>query len=105
MKGRVGKPTKSKGHMGLLIIVGAPKKLGAPLGGGKPKARADKLARGGPPDKWIQEAIKNPGAETKAAKKAGMSTHAYMEKHKHDTGKAGLRARSGLTLSKLAKNK
>ncbi len=51
--------------------------------------------------KWIQKAIKHPGVEKAAAKKAGMSTHAYMEKHKHDSGKAGSRARLGLTLSKM----
>jgi hypothetical protein len=52
---------------------------------------------------WIAGAIKHPGAETKAAHKAGESTHEYMEKHKHDSGKAGKRARLGLTLSKLNK--
>lgn len=50
---------------------------------------------------WIQGAIKHPGAEKRAAAKAGMSTHAYMEKHKHDSGKSGSRARLGLTLSKM----
>lgn len=52
---------------------------------------------------WIAGAIKHPGAETAAAKKAGMSTHAYMEAHKNDKGTAGKRARLGLTLSKLRK--
>lgn len=51
---------------------------------------------------WIAGAIKHPGAEKRAAAKAGMSTHAYMEKHKHDSGTAGKRARLGLTLSKMA---
>lgn len=51
---------------------------------------------------FIQKAIKHPGAEKKAAAKAGMSTHAYMEKHKHDSGTAGNRARLGLTLSRMA---
>ena len=41
---------------------------------------------------WIAGAIKHPGAETAAAKRAGMSTHAYMEKHKNDPGTAGKRA-------------
>lgn len=54
---------------------------------------------------WIKGAIKHPGAETRAAKKAGMSTHAYMEKHKDDPGTAGKRARLGLTLTKMAKGK
>lgn len=47
---------------------------------------------------WIQGAIKHPGAEKRAAKKAGMSTHAYMEKNKGKGGKAGARARLGLRL-------
>ena len=53
--------------------------------------------------KWIQRAIKHPGAEKRAAAKAGMSTHSYMEKHKGDSGTAGKRARLGLTLSKMHK--
>ena len=73
--------------------------------GAMAKARMDKKARGGHVKKFIQDAITHPGAETKAAKKAGMSTHAYMEKHKHDSGTAGKRARLGLTLSKIAKHK
>lgn len=55
------------------------------------------------PKKWIQGAIKHPGVEKKAAKKAGMSTHEYMEKHKDSPGKAGKRARLGLRLSGMAK--
>ncbi len=54
---------------------------------------------------WIQDAIKHPGAEKATAKRAGMSTHAYMEKHKGDSGKAGARARLGLRLSAMAKRK
>jgi hypothetical protein len=54
---------------------------------------------------WIKSAIKHPGAEKKAAEKAGMSTHAYMEKHADDSGKAGSRARLGLRLSAMAKHK
>lgn len=50
---------------------------------------------------WIQSAIKHPGAEKRAAKKAGMSTHAYMEAHKNSPGTAGKRARLGLALSKM----
>ena len=55
--------------------------------------------------KWIQGAIKHPGAEKAAAKRAGVSTHTYMEEHKHDSGTAGKRARLGLTLSGMAKKK
>lgn len=56
-------------------------------------------------DHWIQGAIKHPGAEKRAAKRAGMSTHAYMEEHKDSPGKAGARARLGLRLSSMAKHK
>jgi len=52
---------------------------------------------------WIAGAIKHKGAETAAAKRAGMSTHAYEEKHKDDSGTSGRRARLGLTLSKMKK--
>ena len=50
---------------------------------------------------WIKGAVKHPGAEKRAAAKAGMSTHAYAEKHKGDSGTSGKRARLALTLSKL----
>ena len=55
-------------------------------------------------EKWIAGAIKKPGSETAAAKKAGMSVHAYAEKHKHDSDKAGKRARLALTLEKLPRH-
>jgi hypothetical protein len=47
---------------------------------------------------WIEKAIKHPGAEKRAAAKKGESTHEYMEDNKHKGGKAGARARLGLTL-------
>ena len=52
-------------------------------------------------EKWIQGAIKHPGASTRAAKKAGMSVGAWAEKHKGDKGVAGKRARLALTLRKM----
>lgn len=52
---------------------------------------------------WIAGAVKHAGAEKASAKRAGMSTNAYMEKHKGDSGTAGKRARLGLTLSKMHK--
>jgi len=52
---------------------------------------------------WIKGAIRHPGAETRAAKRAGESTHDYMEKHKNSGGVAGKRARLGLTLSRMSK--
>ena len=50
---------------------------------------------------WISKAIKHPGAERAAAARAGMSTHAYMEKEKNAPGTAGKRARLGLTLERM----
>lgn len=47
------------------------------------------------------EVIKHPGAERNAAKKAGMSTRAFMEKNKNAPGKEGKRARLGLALEKM----
>lgn len=52
---------------------------------------------------WIAGAIKHPGVEKAAAKRAGETTHAYMEKHKNDSGTAGRRARLGLALSRMRK--
>jgi len=52
---------------------------------------------------WIKGAIKHPGALTAAAKKAGESTSEYEEKHKHNSGKTGQRARLALTLKNLKK--
>lgn len=50
---------------------------------------------------WIKDAIKKPGAERNAAKRAGESTHQYMEEHKDASGKAGARARLGLRLEAM----
>jgi hypothetical protein len=52
---------------------------------------------------WIAGAIKKPGSETASAHKAGMSVQAFAQKHKHDSGKAGKRARLAITLKKLHK--
>lgn len=51
--------------------------------------------------KFIQSAIKHPGALTKAAKKSHMSNSKYEEEHKHDSGKAGQRARFALILKHM----
>lgn len=55
---------------------------------------------------WIKGAV-NPahkGMEQRAAKRAGESTHAYMEQHKHDPGAPGARARLGLRLEGMHHN-
>ena len=48
--------------------------------------------------KWIQGAIKHPGALRRAASKSGMSTSAYAHKHASDSGTTGKRARLAITL-------
>jgi hypothetical protein len=50
---------------------------------------------------WIEDAIRKPGAEKKAAKGAGMNTGDYAETHDEDSGKAGRRARLAQTLMNL----
>ena len=55
--------------------------------------------------KWIKGAIKRPGALTKKAKAAGMSTQAYARKKKGASGRTGRQARLALTLAKLRKKK
>jgi len=50
---------------------------------------------------WIKGAIKHPGAMTAAAKRAGETNAEYEQQHKHDSGKAGRRARLALTLKKM----
>lgn len=48
--------------------------------------------------KWIQKAVKHPGAMTEAAKREGVSNSEYIAEHKHDSGKAGQRARFADTM-------
>jgi len=54
---------------------------------------------------WIKSAIQNPGATTRAAKKAGESVGEYAQEHKGDSGTAGKRARLAITLRKIAKKR
>ena len=51
--------------------------------------------------KWIQGAVKHPGAFRKAAQTHGESTHAYAEKEKDAPGRLGRRARLALTFEKM----
>jgi hypothetical protein len=53
--------------------------------------------------KWIKAAIKRPGALTKRARAAGMSTMAFAKKMRHAGGRVGKQARLALTLRKLPK--
>lgn len=70
-----------------------------PIDGAAPPDRLDRAprAKGG----FIKGAIRHPGAFKAQAQHAGMSTTAFAEKHKHDSGKTGSRARLALTLNKL----
>lgn len=55
--------------------------------------------------KWIQSAIKRPGALTRKAKRAGMSTTVFARAHAKDKGTTGRQARLALTLAKLRRGK
>ena len=55
--------------------------------------------------KWIQSAIKHPGALTRKAKRAHMSTGAFARKMAGKGGTTGRQARLALTLRKLGKGK
>ena len=51
------------------------------------------------------EVIKHPGALRRAAARAGQSTQAYAQAHKHDSGKTGARARLAITFSHMRGDK
>lgn len=51
--------------------------------------------------KFIQSAVKHPGAMTAAAEHEGVSNSEYEQEHKHDSGLAGERARLAITLKGL----
>jgi hypothetical protein len=44
--------------------------------------------------------VRHPGAATRKAKAAGLSLHAWEEKHKHDKGRTGKQARFPLIAAK-----
>lgn len=51
--------------------------------------------------KFIQKAIKRPGALTRRAKAAGMGVQAFARAHARDHGLVGQESRFALTLNKL----
>lgn len=55
------------------------------------------------PKHWIKGSIKHKGAATRAAKEEGLSVPEWAEKHKHDSGVTGERAREALTFEKMHK--
>lgn len=65
------------------------------------KARRSRSAGGG--KRWIKEAISRPGALTRKAKAAGMTTMSYARKMRHAAGRTGKQARLALTLRKFHK--
>lgn len=57
-----------------------------------------------PDHHWMSHLkIRHPGIFSAAAKRAGMSTHAYAEKEKGASGKTGKRARLALAFEKARK--
>jgi hypothetical protein len=67
-----------------------------------PKATAKSKSTG---KKWMQKAVKRPGALSAKAERAGMSVQAYAQKHKHDSGVTGEEARFAVTAKKVAKKR
>ncbi len=57
------------------------------------------------PRKWIQSAIKRPGAFTAQAKRAGESVGEFAREKQHAGGKTGRRARLAMTLRRMAKRR
>lgn len=55
--------------------------------------------------KWIQSAIRKPGALTRSAERADMSPMEFAREHRGDPGTTGRRARLALTLRKLGKRR
>jgi hypothetical protein len=51
--------------------------------------------------KWIQGAIKHPGALTKKADDAGESVGVYAREHEHDSGITGKQSRLAMTLKHM----
>lgn len=69
--------------------------------GGSPKSRLDRKSRAsGGSNKWMQHLDIKKGAMTEAAKREGVSNAKYEQEHKHDSGKAGKRARLALVFKK-----
>ena len=67
------------------------------------RARKSRSTGGG--KKWIQAAIKRPGALTAKAKAAGMSVMAFARAKRRAPGRLGKQSRLALTLRKIAKRR
>jgi hypothetical protein len=55
--------------------------------------------------KWMQSAVKHPGASTAAAKREGVSLGAWAREHEHDSGRTGKRARLAIIFRAQAKKR
>ena len=53
--------------------------------------------------KWMQKAVKRPGALTAKAKRAGKTVQAYAREKQHAKGKLGAQARFALNAQRIAK--
>lgn len=51
--------------------------------------------------KFIQRAVKHPGAVTRKAEQEGLTVHEWALKHRGDEGRTGKQARLALTLERL----
>ena len=67
------------------------------------KARKARSTGGG--GRWIQKAIKRPGAFTRKAKAVGMGVQAYARKMRHAGGHIGKQARLAITLKKISRKR
>jgi len=69
------------------------------------KAARARKTRGSRGKRWIQAAIKRPGAFTRKARAAGMTVQAYARKMRHATGRTGKQARLAITLARISRKK
>lgn len=67
------------------------------------RARKARSSSGG--KRWIQGAIKRPGALTRKAKAAGMGVQAFARAHRHSPGRLGRQSRLALTLKKISRKR
>ncbi len=89
-----------------------PKRYGMTRGRGPVRSRRgpamERYAEGGQSkggEKFIQDAIKRPGALTRKAKAAGQSVAAFARAHAHDSGLTGQQARFYLNVLKKVNRK
>ena len=66
-------------------------------------AKAGKARSTGGGKRWIQGAIKRPGALTRKAKAAGMTVQAFARAKRKAPGRLGKQARLAITLKKISR--